>query len=688
MKKTQAIVTNCKYNNDRITAFIHPTTNQVVVSAPKHAERHKVCDKLFEELGFEEFKFKNQSYTQIGKDWLKGCYGEIPKSQYSNDAKEIFMNYKIRPYICRVQESFNQNEGVQSFDIRGCHAFCMRDNKHAYPIYSAFDQVQPFDGVIKPGQYFIDRDVYFGGGTIRIPFRWLPHNLVDFALQIDAIKPEDIKYQFVSSFTLDAEFFKQWVDDVKKIFPGEEGKSIINTTIGDFGVFKQKDTEGAFTDSEPAAGELYTQEKAKGRDVQVYALLDYFFVRSDSVTVLDDGHGPIYRQIIAAEYIQLERLYNQVVGPATQVIAYHTDSIKVINPLETQFKKKKDCQLGDIHEEGCGKIKGTPIQDLRIVPKYKFGSQLWNEINESEIEDFKGCCMVDGAPGSGKTTTLADIVKDRKDYIALAPTNKAVNVLISRGVKACTFDSFFYSPEEDEFRKSPIKQVANKKLILVDELSMCTSKHLYIILLCKRAYPDIQIMLFGDMKQLPPVERKWFDYKNNKTIMEICDYNRCTIQYKSQLARFTEDLNDTRIEFDNTSRIPKSCKHKVNTETFINICSTNAECAAINKKMIPNFMVGKKAIKVMNRVMCVGMPLVVKKGNLKAAKIANSEFYDFVKVDGNNVIVKETDSEDIRTVPIDWFHKIFRLSFWCYGSQISGRYYSRTLQYLDFSQHV
>jgi len=69
--------------------------------------KKQACDEMYKTTGFEEFKFKNQSWFQIGK--LVLYYTDIAfwqnlMSDLSEEQHELFSKHHSSGYICRVDE--------------------------------------------------------------------------------------------------------------------------------------------------------------------------------------------------------------------------------------------------------------------------------------------------------------------------------------------------------------------------------------------------------------------------------------------------------------------------------------------------------------------------------------------------------------------------------------------------------
>ena len=109
------------------------------------------------------------------------------------------------------------------------------DLKYGYPIYNVIDEIKPFDGKLEAGFYYIETKNFF-------PFRgngFYIADLIDYALNKNIIKLEQIKYQYKPSTVLPVDYFRKFINAVYKKF--ENPKAGINGLIGLFGHdFKSK----------------------------------------------------------------------------------------------------------------------------------------------------------------------------------------------------------------------------------------------------------------------------------------------------------------------------------------------------------------------------------------------------------------------------------------------------------------
>lgn len=125
--------------------------------------------------------------------------------------------------------------------------------------------------------------------------------------------------------------------------------------------------------------------------------------------------------------------------------------------------------------------------------------------------------LLSGGPGTGKTFTIAEAVKELshagiiKNALIAAPTGKAASILADAiGKKAPenllittgTLHSVLSVGSSHQMYNTPLYLGAD--LIVVDECSMLDITMWYA--LCKAVSPHAKLLLVGDVKQLPPVD--------------------------------------------------------------------------------------------------------------------------------------------------------------------------------------
>jgi exodeoxyribonuclease-5 len=111
-----------------------------------------------------------------------------------------------------------------------------------------------------------------------------------------------------------------------------------------------------------------------------------------------------------------------------------------------------------------------------------------------------------GLAGTGKTTIVGHLMSTHPELFApvvVAPTGKAAQVLVAKGVDATTIHSFCYKFSKHERDGSPVfdfRGVAQGSIVVCDEASMVDAKILKDLL-----STGVRFLFVGDHGQLPPV---------------------------------------------------------------------------------------------------------------------------------------------------------------------------------------
>lgn len=138
---------------------------------------------------------------------------------------------------------------------------------------------------------------------------------------------------------------------------------------------------------------------------------------------------------------------------------------------------------------------------------------------EKLIDNGEKIIFVHGGAGTGKSTLIQYLREKKKLNILLAPTGMA-----ALNINGCTIHKFFGLPSYDIFEKTHKFNILPKesqgvllktKIICIDEISMvkadlmdAINKILQNFFNNKEAFGGLQIILFGDAFQLPPVTTK------------------------------------------------------------------------------------------------------------------------------------------------------------------------------------
>lgn len=228
-----------------------------------------------------------------------------------------------------------------------------------------------------------------------------------------------------------------------------------------------------------------------------------------------------------------------------------------------------------------------------------------------KVEEAKKLVSLSGPAGSGKTTIIDAIVSDLFDSVTCTPTNKAAQVLVSKGIPAQTFFKTFFLLEERKQRgvkpkfiscRRYLEDYANFKneggswqdyqhilpegkrafaeQILLDEGSMVSSRQLRdMSKMCN------SIILVGDKHQLPPVGDP--DYPAGLFASITHDVELTEVLRQAEGSMILQAATEIR---NNTSKVERALRYFEPQDSFDSwvqrgakvICFTNKERQRIN----------------------------------------------------------------------------------------------------------
>ena len=170
------------------------------------------------------------------------------------------------------------------------------------------------------------------------------------------------------------------------------------------------------------------------------------------------------------------------------------------------------------------------------------------DMSDYKKENGRGC-IYNGQAGSGKTSLLCKKVKQKRNPLVLAFTNKAIENVKSRLIQTgyekevangmCfTFDSYFC-----EWNGRNINSLKDKT-IFIEEFSMVPNKWMTKIYQAYTLFNNT-IYMFGDPNQCEPVEtgsQIHYDYLGSKTVRDMCPRIE-TLQYIEKSCRYDKQTH-------------------------------------------------------------------------------------------------------------------------------------------------
>lgn len=628
-------------NRYGISAFKYPTNEQIVIDGTDFDDRKYVCDLLYNDNKYhiEDFKFKNQSYTQIANSIMSKIFTiNFLKSTFNKQTRDILNDFQCTALIQSIDERCNDFRFwkiVKSLDIFKSYSYMLIINKFDFPIFDINCDVKPFTEDIKItcGLYYINRTIIKPWNIVLKPafYSW---NLIIYLLNKRMIKISDIKYYVKASYNLKSDIFKKLVIFCYEKFPSQ-AKNLINSLIGSFNVKFHKYDKYCLTDNLEVLSALIYDHENQNKLFDITTLKSIFLFRSISNIRTQDDDSGIYSHVISGGIINLLELCSRL-SNKDQLISVNTDCIYYIGKEFYDDKNiNKDNVLTNI-----GKIRRQDVKNIKMY--YELEDEEILDLNKYPIKYGSGNLFF-GQAGCGKTHNLIEKIKENKDnVIVLCPTNKACENINNRYGSdiASTFDSFL---NENLNNEQKINKFNKDTVLLIDEFSMISKKWMYIIY---QAYikHNFKIYMYGDPNQIPGIEGNTLPYNwaNSVVVLEMCGKIN-QLPYIEKTGRYTLELNNILQEFLNTGKLSHGFK-KIDQDIKINITVTNRTRIKINKHFCKegitiNFIYqGKKEVYKINK----DTPIICTK-NLPKHNMYNSQCFKIDYIDENKVIINNID---------------------------------------------
>jgi 5-methylcytosine-specific restriction endonuclease McrA len=524
-------------------------------------------------------------------------------SSWNVTTKAIFQKPKSALiHHFRDKDTVNRDKTVRTFgfDLTKCRKNIVLNNKFDYPVYSALDDVKVFD--IEKLKHIPIGEYYVHTGNL-IPFKgngWYSYVLVRFALEKNIIALEDITHAVLPSLHVRAESYNKFINHVyEKAGDDELAKMMINSWVGSLGTKETERRSLYFTRSGHEASYLESKDPEHIRvDTCTPETVEKFHqVWSVETIKQNDSYAPIYNQILDMEAIELHKITQILKSLGGEIVYVNTDNAIAQFPIknfpEDTLNKIAQTTFWDDEKkvlkykiESILKSKSRNMQTISTA-EYVYEKPVWNDLPDPGHNDFKAVAKMHvdsgkgvslgGAPGVGKTTMakemIAELRRQKKKFLLLAPTNKSAVVLHKDAV---TIDSIFASKGN---KCSIYKQMSKYDYIVVDEQSMIHEIFWRLFLDIKRNTKCLFVCL-GDWTQLPPVQdRAKFDYRNSSVMNVLCDNNRMilTVCRRSDRRLFDLYMQDNLLaKVDTKAYGKKLCERSL---TF-----RNAKRKEINKK--------------------------------------------------------------------------------------------------------
>lgn len=634
------------------SGFTHPTTGQVVCEAYDFDERKKVCDKLYEKYPIEQFKFRNQTFTEMIKVLLNVKVGLIQKNRYNSRAKMVMHKFGPKALIQTVIDLNEKSENfitkIDLVDRTKAYSSFLYNNKERFPIYSIHDDIKVFNGTdkITIGEYYIDPIKLKSGIVIGGCF--LMYFTILKLIKKGIIKRTDIKYVLKASFALPADLFRELVAFVFTEFGTGNAKEMINCLTGSFRQIYERKHKFCLTSCWHTINALTTEHNVKNKRFT----LDYLnsdddkhenvmLFRSFDEDMSEETYLSLYNFIICKGYDGILDVLEEV-EKESEIIGVNTDCIYYINKKGKKYGEK----MSDNVLENLGKLRNRKEEE-NVAPK------AFKEINPElfKLEDHPLVQgegeIIEGKAGLGKTHTLLEKVKDLEKngerYIIFSYTNKAVSEINDRYNKgrdnyipiARTFDSFLNEQNGEEKNIDLLKN----RVIIVDEYTM--AKNYFMSIIYQSFVKNMnKVYLFGNIDQLPEIGENGVlpvNYLESPAIRQMCP-NLRVLEWHDK-ARQTNNDFSVFSRFAKTGDARELKKLIKKTGNFKkNVCKLNeTRKKIINKYAIDGIMMDFKYQNFTEKYKVKVGDSLFATANMKPLGIFNNCIYTIKSISEGNV---------------------------------------------------
>ena len=181
-KYHNVIITNPIFDGTAMIGFKHPITNQQFIKTSDFYERQQICNTMYQEKGFNNFDFKNQSWFQISvllfEYYDLGSWNGI-LSHLSENQRDLYLQYPISQCIGRhddddehlkdtlKQHGTNNKYTVDIVKSFSCVLWKRTDDwivPTPYDVFEEFDLNNPKHTHIPYGEYILHAGSY---GNLR-----------------------------------------------------------------------------------------------------------------------------------------------------------------------------------------------------------------------------------------------------------------------------------------------------------------------------------------------------------------------------------------------------------------------------------------------------------------------------------------------------------------------------------------
>ena len=582
------------------------------VSHPKDEKMEKYCEK-------NNIQYTGQSIQKYVKPYLK----EIPSS---------FMNYQILSALTAPSVKHRVHLGNpykleskpddKNIDINKCYRSCIQEP------YDQFMTVD-FHTVIKKQAFNNEYGLWYvetKDMTLLHKNNWYSNKILERA------KQDGIKFKathFIQGIKTNFSFI-DIINKLEREFEND-AKIAINSIVGFLG---QTNEESTFLRATTDFNDVLPIFK---KNNPVLLEKDDVFLFGNSTEYKKHlNFLPMWIQILDWSNI---RLHNLIMDHGTYSnLVYRRTDLAVMRNCKVEVSNK----IGKYKLENK-KINQLEYYDNRNAPLI-IANKEYNKIdNLLEHLEKKKSLLINGRAGTGKSWYINKFAENH-NCIKLAFTNKAAN-----NINGQTLHKFF---KLDENNTTNVRRDIKADAIIIDEISMIP-EFLWQMIISLKNQCNVPIVLVGDYRQLPPVEKKKSsNIFDNPSIAWLTDYNNIEL---TERQRYDEALWNY---LENPYQLDKS-NFNFNA---MHICYTN-ECVNRINRIMNDYHVKDPITIIDNMRLNKNIRLLCQ---LTTQNLIKNETYiieDIVANDNKNISLKIKNVDNIIELSNENFIKLFKLSY-------------------------
>ena len=570
-------INKCSYKNKWLIVFDDYEMVINVLSICREFKEIKNIKKLL-----DSFTYQGQTLQSITRQLMEVFNRRLTSSVYNDDVFNTFKSLMHGGYDKTVGSGVGE-EGKKYIgaDVRRCYTSCLYNRKHCWGLFRPLDQFTKYTGLFE-GAYYIIKDckldiINLGDGIYDSEF-------VEYALNNDLIKEEQITHQIKPFYSLPNDHFVKIIDLIYDRFDDKTAKSLINRFCGTLNPSGNSIDKCFLTNDINMRNEFLNQDEKNQSNTLIEGQLYECYSQTQQKIIKSNMN--IWNSLVCGGYVNLHKLYKQMIqfGPVTH---FKTDCVSVECKSSDDYDRFRSfINTQEDTKYGLGKIRacdGTqgykPDDGHRKRIDYRLKSRVFDKCtNPESITLPKGNMgiFVHGSAGCGKTYTLVNKILPLLEdgtYIVSSTANKALCNLEDHGVNKNDLKNLMEVFSTKNFNKMIYD--GKIKTLIVDEYTMTGVRYMTLIYQLFIEH-NFRIIFVGDDKQIPSVDTRNIKYHDKQFFKEMIDLDiELTTQHRSN-----QGLTDTAMKVYNDGEF--KCDRV--GECDMNICYLRSTCDKINAK--------------------------------------------------------------------------------------------------------